>query len=243
MFPFNFDNRLSNSTCMEMLSIQPSNHRTGQHQRQKSTSKVFNIQANHQLSATIPHRESHGQSSSSLQEENTMSNTQGRIETQKWHSLQETQQQPPLARPGQPTPNQQPQNGSLKNIELKPYPEYGSDQFNHQFSLSHKRNLINNGPTSLYNNINEKKDSQISLSAANFAGYLEGFETGACQNSTYNDHGRQAARPITPESGIQRLVSNWPATRESTQRPCTPQKQTNSCQSPFLPVCMSIDLT
>lgn len=169
-----------------MLSNQTSNLTPGQHRRQNSTPTVFDTLKVPLLPATRPQHGSHRRGLSldqptnfhqhhglPPQDDRTVS-----IRQQQQHTLQETQQQRQLARPGQqPKQPQSHNDGAQRDLQPKPYPEYDSgtlieNHFSGQapiLKVSKEHDIRDSYKT-------ENGNNAKSLDSNKFAGYLEGFE-------------------------------------------------------------------
>lgn len=173
-----------------MLSNEPSNIPPGQHRRQNSTPTVFDT-LKVPLPATKSQHGSHRRGSSLdqptkyFQPHRKMSQQDDQIVRTKdyeQHQLRETQQQQQqLARPGQQQQMQPKQphhnEGSLRDLQPKSYPEYGLG------TLTHNRLIVENCTSHKATNLNaqdiyttETTNNTKTLDSTKFAGYLEGFE-------------------------------------------------------------------
>lgn len=228
-----------------MLSNQTPNFNPGRHQRQNSTPNIF-VTSETQSSAHSPKHVFHRrglslnqptniqpQSTRHMQKRDIMDFTQRGIDNYQQHLLPEAQKQQPLAGPGQNEPRQ-PSNeqGTLRNIELKPYPEYGHYTFTNNNLISTTPTMNDsNVPKHLDTNITENFHEQASFGNTDFAGYLEGFELGARQEVANTRGGRQMRNQSSPiGDGVLNLNSVNSSSQVGLGRPTTPQNQTNSCQ-------------
>ena len=223
-----------------MLSKQTSNLHPGQHRRQNSTPAfVANPKVhNHPATTTnVIHRRglsldqpTNAQSPNfpSTQDEERVSITQG-FETYQQHLLREVQQQQQQTRPGQHTPTQiVSQDGTLRHLQSKSYPEYDFQLFADDHFINHTISINNNkGLSQTPNNENNKISTEHLPDTPNFAGYFESFEFGDRERTVNNELERKLSTYNKTNNDCV-IVSS--TNKNGPQRPSTPQNQMNSCQ-------------
>lgn len=238
-------NTFSGSACIRMLSTPTPNFNPGRQQRQNSTPNIF-ANSDDRLTTRNPQHVSHRRGLSldqptntqhrwtgSLQHEHILDFTPRGLDIYQRHPLQEAQKQRPLAGPGQEKPTQQStEQGPLRIIEPKPYPEYGNYIFTNDLLIS-TTPFLNDGnlPQKLDANTAGICHEQHSFDTNNFADNLEGFEIVARPKDAPPGCEREARRNSTPKGGD--LVDSTrlkPSSQAEPERPCTPQNQTNSCE-------------
>lgn len=218
-----------------MLSNQTSNFPPGHHRRQNSTPTVFDTLKVPLLPATRPQYGSHRRGLS-LDRPTNFHHHQGLFpqddrtvsirQQQQQHNLQETQQQQQrqMARPGQqPKQPQSHNDGALRDLQPKPYPEYDAG------TLS-QNNFTDQGRIS---NVNKGSDIK-SLDSNEFAGYLEGFEFGTLDKALDAELKKTMSTPdaLIYDNLLDRLFMPQ-ARNEGPLRPYTPPTQSNTCEQEF----------
>lgn len=225
-----------------MLSNQTSNLPPGQHRRQNSTPTVFDTLKVPLLPAARRQNGSHRRGLSldqpanlyqhqgiSPQDDRTVS-----IRQQRQHFLQETQQQQrQLARPGQKPNEPQPKNdGPLRDLQPKPYPEYDSGTLapkivSDQGLILHIKKEFDIKDSYKPENGNNAK----SLDPNKFAGCLEGFEFDALDNTLDAElkKGLSTQDALIYDTLLERAFMPQ-AGNEEPLRPYTPPIQSNTCK-------------
>lgn len=228
-----------------MLSNPTPNFNPGRQQRQNSTPNIF-ANSENRLTARNPQHVSHRRGLSLDQPNNTQHRLTGNLQHEdivdfiprgldiyQRHLLQEAQKQQRLAGPGQEKLTQEStEQGPLRIIEPKPYPEYGNCIFTDDLLIS-TAPFVNDGnlPKILDANMTGICHERHSFDISDFAGNLEGFEIVARPNVAPTGLEREARKNSTPKGGD--LVDSnrlKPSSQAEPERPCTPQNQTNSCE-------------
>lgn len=224
-----------------MLSNQTPKLPPGHHRRQNSTPTVFDTLKVPLLPATRPQHGSHRRGLSldrptnfqqhqglSPQDDRTVS-----IRQQQQQALQGTQQhQRQLARPGQqPKQPQSHNDGPLRDLQPKPYPEYDPGTLTQKI-FSDQGPILNFNKEADFKNSykTENGDINTSLDSNKFAGYLEGFEFEALDKALDAELKKSLStqdaliydnlldRSFMPRAG-----------NEGPLRPYTPPIQSNTC--------------
>lgn len=224
-----------------MLSNQTSNLPPGHHRRQNSTPTVFDTLKVPLLPATRPQYGSHRRGLSldrptnfyqhqglSPQDDRTVS-----IRQQQQHTLQDAQQQQrQLARPGQqPKQPQSHNDGSLRDLQPKPYPEYDSGTLTKKnFTDQGRISNVNKGSDIKCSDKNENADNNKSLDTNEFAGYLEGFEFGTLDKALDAELKKTLSTQdaVIYDNLLDRVFMPQ-ARNEGPLRPYTPPTQSNTC--------------
>lgn len=228
-----------------MLSNQNSNLPLGHHRRQNSTPTVFDT-----LKVPLPPatRQRHGYHRRGLsldqptnihqhQEISPQDDRTVNIRQQQQHNLQETQQQQQLARPGQqPTQPQSHNDGPLRNVQLKPYPEYDSSALTPGY-FSNQGPILNDTkqPDMIESYKNENRNITKSLDSTKFAGYLEGFEFGTLDTALDAELKKGLSTPqdaLIYDNMLDRAFMPH-ARNERPLQPYTPPTQSSTCEREF----------
>lgn len=220
-----------------MLSNRTTNLHPGQHRRQNSTPNILDTPKVHNHSATTP-SVSHRRGLSLDQQTNTQlskfkfsqdeenDTIAQEYENYQQHLLQEVQQQHEQARPGQQSPTQNVfKGGALKPLPLKPYPEYGSQNFTDDHYTSHATDLISGiGRSPMSDNKENENNGRHADDGTNFAGHFESFEFSVRERTFTNELGRELSTYNT--------ISNGGTIRSRDQdgpeRPSTPRNHSES---------------
>lgn len=238
-----------------MLSNQTPKLPPGHHRRQNSTPTVFDTLKVPLLPATRPQHGSHRRGLSldrptnfqqhqglSPQDDRTVS-----IRQQQQQALQGTQQhQRQLARPGQqPKQPQSHNDGPLRDLQPKPYPEYDPGTLTQKI-FSDQGPILNFNKEADFKNSykTENGDINTSLDSNKFAGYLEGFEFEALDKALDAELKKSLStqdaliydnlldRSFMPRAG-----------NEGPLRPYTPPIQSNTCYFPITPAATPFSTT
>lgn len=225
-----------------MLSNQTSNLPPGQHRRQNSTPTVFDTLKVPLLPATRPRHGSHRRGLSldqptnfhqhpglSPQDDRTVS-----IRQNQQHTLQETQQQQQrqLARPGQqPKQPQSHNDGPLRDLQPKPYPEYDSGTLTQKILSDQQPILkITKEPDINDSDNSGNGNNTESLESNKFAGYLEGFEFEGLDKALDAElkESLSTQDALIYDNLLDRAFMSQ-AGNEGPLRPYTPPNQSNTC--------------
>lgn len=221
-----------------MLSNRTTNLHPGQHRRQNSTPDLLDTPKVHNHSATtstVSHRRGLSldqQTNTQLskfkfpQDEEKDTLTQEYENYQQHLLLQEVQQQHKQARPGPQSPTQNvSKGGALKPLPLKPYPEYGSQDFTHDRYTSHATDLSNGIGRSPMSDNKENENNKIHADdTTNFAGHFESFEFGIGVRTFNNELGGELSTYETISNG----VTIGSGDQDGPERPSTPQNHSES---------------
>ena len=237
-----------------MLSHQTSNHLPGRHQRQNSTSTIFNTPT---TLLPVQQQQQHEQHRQGLSIDQSLSSTHSENELFKQEELltedeysnrqrliqalmREVQQQNSTARPGHEQPETLTRSidrhQSLSNIQQAPCQEHGTGFFNDDLSNTPMTAWENSGSQrhSLQDEYNTNTmDMFQSFDLTTSAGYLDGFGTGQdgyTGNSLPNEiiNTKEIPHGMPLQEDLQR-----PTTGDGTQRPRTPLSQMRTSQSKF----------
>ena len=231
-----------------MLSHQTSNLLPGRHQRQNSTPTIFNTPKT-VLPATQRRHEPHrrglsiDQPTSStqihddfVQEDEILTEDECMNRQQLIQALmREVQQQNSAARPGHEQfeilTRSVHRHQSLSNIQQAPCQEHGTGFFMDNQPNTPMTAWENNSSQqhSLHDEFNSNTmDMFQSFDSTTSAGYLDGFGTGHDEYKGNSQSNEMTNTKEMPHGMPSPNTSQRPATRDATQRPCTPLSQTRA---------------